>query len=77
MLLGQASYVADYVLLFAVRHVLDRENKRRDTLQLGHAQEHYGYVERVDMDGHVSHQKVDMGLLDLTDRENLLFRYSL
>jgi hypothetical protein len=64
-------------LLFSIRYVLKKENERRDALQADQAQEDYGYVERVDSDGQVVRQKVDKGMLDLTDRQNLSFRYAL
>ncbi|CAE6506910.1 unnamed protein product [Rhizoctonia solani] len=72
-----ASYVGDFILLFAIRYVLNKENKRRDALQAGQAHEDYGYVERVDSDGQVVRQKVDKAMLDMTDRQNLSFRYAL
>lgn len=75
--IAQASYVADYILLFTIRYVLNKENKRRDAMQADQVQEEYGYVERVDDKGQITRQKVDKGLLDLTDRTNLSFRYSL
>ncbi|QRV76049.1 major facilitator superfamily transporter [Ceratobasidium sp. AG-Ba] len=75
-----ASYVGDIILILSIRYVLQKENKRRDALQAsGNAayEEHEGYVERTDSDGRVVRQKVDRGLLDMTDRENLSFRYVL
>ncbi|CAE6411066.1 unnamed protein product [Rhizoctonia solani] len=72
-----ASYACDFILLFSIRYVLKKENERRDALQADQAQEDYGYVERVDSDGQVVRQKVDKGMLDLTDRQNLSFRYAL
>jgi len=58
--------------------VLSTENKRRDRLRSeGHYQEEYGYVERPDEQGKLVKQRVDKALLDLTDRENLAFRYPL
>ncbi|KAF8609182.1 MFS general substrate transporter [Ceratobasidium sp. AG-I] len=74
-----ASYVVDIILLLTIRYVLQAENKRRDALQAtaGSAYEEHGYVEKVNADGQVVRQKVDRGLLDLTDRENLSFRYVL
>ncbi|KAG8747216.1 hypothetical protein FRC10_001832 [Ceratobasidium sp. 414] len=74
-----ATYVIDIILILIIRHVLRKENRRRDELQSSTdaAYEEHGYVERTDADGHVVRQKVDRGLLDLTDRENLSFRYVL
>lgn len=74
---NQASYVGDYILLYAIRYLLDTENKRRDQLQAGRSVDEFGFVEKVDEGGHVSRRKVDKGLLDLTDRQNMAFRYSL
>ncbi|QRW18904.1 major facilitator superfamily transporter [Rhizoctonia solani] len=48
-----ASYACDFILLFAIRYVLKKENDRRDALQAVQAQEDYGYVERVDSDGQI------------------------
>jgi len=39
--------------------------------------ENFGYVEKIGPDGNVVRQKVEKALLDLTDRENLAFRYVL
>ncbi|KAI1073953.1 MFS general substrate transporter [Whalleya microplaca] len=72
-----ASYVGDFILLFAIRYVLSTENKRRDALDAICGQEGFGYLEKVDSEGRVVHQKVDKGMLDLTDRQNLSFRYAL
>lgn len=75
-----ASYVGDIILILAIRYVLQTENKRRDALQASgkhEYEEHDGYVERTDSNGQVVRQKVDRGLLDMTDRENLSFRYVL
>jgi len=73
------SYVGDWILLLTLRWYLQRENKRRDAMQasLGKEQDMFGYVERVDEKGQVVRQKVEKALLDLTDRENLAFRYVL
>lgn len=73
----QASYTSDIALLLAIRYVLNKENKRRDALDASHAHEDYGYIEKVDSEGKMVRQKVDKGLLDMTDRENLSFRYAL
>lgn len=69
--------MGDFILLFTIRCVLNKENQRRDALAGPGAQESYGYVERVDADGQVVHQKVEKGMLDMTDRQNLSFRYAL
>ncbi|KAK7928941.1 MFS general substrate transporter [Apiospora marii] len=69
-----ASYAGDYVILFLLRYLLNKENKRRDALLETTAHEEYGYVARVDSAGHVTHQKVAKAMLDLTDGQNLAFR---
>ncbi|KAG9082211.1 hypothetical protein FS749_007035 [Ceratobasidium sp. UAMH 11750] len=73
------TYVVNIILILTIRYVLQKENRRRDALQSSTdaAYEEHGYVERTDADGRVVRQKVDRGLLDLTDRENLSFRYVL
>lgn len=74
---SQASYVGDFLIILAIRYVLDTENKRRDALQASSAHDEYGYVEKADSDGQIIRQKVDKAMLDLTDRQNLSFRYAL
>lgn len=73
----QASYAGDYVLLFLLRYLLDKENKRRDAMLGTMAHKDYGYVERIDSAGHVTRHKVAKAMLDLTDGQNLAFRYAL
>ena len=53
------------------------ENRRRDALQAFQAHEEYGYLEKVDFEGQVVRQKINKGMLDMTDRQNLAFRYAL
>ena len=74
---SQASYLGDFILLFTIRYVLNKENKRREALQAFQAQEDYGYVEKVDSGGQVIREKVDKSMMDMTDRQNLAFRYAL
>jgi MFS transporter, ACS family, allantoate permease len=69
--------VCNFILLFTIRWLLDTENRRRDALQTECPVEEDGYVERTDSSGQIYRQKVDKGLLDLTDRQNESFRYSL
>ena len=69
--------MGDFALLFAIRYVLSSENKRRDTLQVPQANEEFGFVEKIDEQGQVLRKKMDKGLLDMTDRQNLAFRYAL
>lgn len=76
-LILQASYFGDFALLFAIRYALNKENKRRDALQVFQAHDEYGYLENVDSEGEVVRQKINKGMLDMTDRENLAFRYAL
>ncbi|KUI67325.1 putative transporter PB1C11.03 [Cytospora mali] len=71
------SYVGDYILLFAIRYVMVRENKRRDALQDGIGKDESAFVDRLDASGHSVRQRVDKSMLDMTDRENLAFRYAL
>lgn len=73
----QASYVCNFILLFTIRWLLNKENHRRDALQGKSPVEANGYVERLDSHGQRYRQKVDKGFLDLTDRQNVSFRYSL
>ena len=75
--ISKASYTCDFIFLLAIRYVLSKENKRRDALQVFRVQEDYGYVEKVNGRGQVIRQKVDKGMLDMTDRQNLSFRYAL
>ncbi|KII87568.1 hypothetical protein PLICRDRAFT_162273 [Plicaturopsis crispa FD-325 SS-3] len=75
-----ASYVADIVLVLIIRYVLARENRRRDGLQVdgnGREIESFGYIDSTDAMGHIIRVKIDKALLDLTDLENLTFRYVL
>jgi MFS transporter, ACS family, allantoate permease len=69
--------LVDNILLLAIRYLLDKENKRRDSSQALDEQADYGYVERVRSNGQTIRSKVDKGLLDMTDRQNLSFRYAL
>jgi len=77
-----ASYVGDIILLLSLRYYLNAENKRRDQLQaeMGKSElnDEFGYVELKDEStGQLVKRKVEKGLLDLTDGENLSFRYVL
>ncbi|TFK49089.1 MFS general substrate transporter [Heliocybe sulcata] len=80
-----ASHITDILIVLAIRYVLVRENRRRDRL-LAEAQVSgnvppemldYGYVVKADENGYPIKVKVDKALLDLTDKENLAFRYVL
>jgi len=74
-----ASYVGDWILILALRVYLQRENKRRDAIQAtsGKSDHEFGYVERTGDDGQIIRQRVEKALLDITDRENMSFRYVL
>lgn len=72
----------DFCFLVALRTYMVRENARRDRLQADRTpaqieEERWGWVEFVGEDGKVVKRKVDKSLMDLTDRENLNFRYCL
>lgn len=77
MILGIAS-VFPAILVLYIRYYLVKENKHRDALvAAGKGMQETGVVESTDLDGeHVDHV-VDNNQLDLTDRENLSFRYVL
>ncbi|KAL1876849.1 hypothetical protein VTK73DRAFT_9151 [Phialemonium thermophilum] len=76
VILGVACVLPTIVVLY-LRFYLDRENKRRDRLvQQGLVQE-IGIVERTDENGARVEEVVDARQLDLTDRENMAFRYVL
>lgn len=71
--------------MLAIRYVLSTENKRRDAL-LAEAEasgkglerfENFAYLETTDEKGNVTKTKVDKAFLDMTDKENLAFRYVL
>ena len=66
------------ILILYIRYYLDKENKRRDALvALGKEIQGTGVVESTDGEGHLVDHVVDNNQLDLTDRENLTFRYVL
>ncbi|KAF2152955.1 MFS transporter [Myriangium duriaei CBS 260.36] len=60
-----------------LRWYLVRENKRRDALEAASKVSHKGIVESVGEDGTKTQTVVSNNQLDLTDRENLEFRYVL
>ncbi|KAI9510185.1 MFS general substrate transporter [Russula earlei] len=64
------------VLLFSIRVLLARENKRRD-LELPDDTFDNVYVTNIDEDGNRVELKVPKEFLDLTDRQNRDFRYVL
>ncbi|TDL22869.1 MFS general substrate transporter [Rickenella mellea] len=79
------TYCVDIFLVLVIRYVLVTENKRRDALQAeaeasGKSLDEFndlGYLDTVDATGKAVRVKVERGLMDVTDRENLAFRYVL
>jgi len=68
--------VACMVLLFSIRVLLARENKRRDAEPPDYTFDD-AYVVTTDKDGNHAEVKVPKEFLDLTDRQNRDFRYVL
>lgn len=56
---------------------MDKENKKREALQDEVGRDNSAFVDRLDASGHSVRQRVDKSMLDMTDRENLAFRYAL
>ncbi|KAL4977142.1 major facilitator superfamily domain-containing protein [Aspergillus desertorum] len=65
------------IIIIILRVYLVRENKRRDRLQAADQVVSNGVVEMLDSDGSQVARVVDNSQMDLTDRENLTFRYVL
>ncbi|KAK8146310.1 hypothetical protein G3M48_003258 [Beauveria asiatica] len=65
------------IIVLTLRIYLDGENKRRDRLEVQNHIEDNGIIETVNVDGTMERQVVDSNQLDLTDRQNLKFRYVL
>ncbi|KAM0738351.1 hypothetical protein ACQRIT_006088 [Beauveria bassiana] len=65
------------IIVLTLRIYLDRENKRRDKMEGQNHIEDNGIIETVNVDGTMERQVVDSNQLDLTDRQNLKFRYVL
>ncbi|KAF8264096.1 MFS general substrate transporter [Lactarius quietus] len=63
-------------LLFAIRVILSRENKRRDAEPVDEAYDNV-FLTKTDQDGNRLEMKVSKEFLDLTDRQNRDFRYVL
>lgn len=80
-----ASHFATMPLTLALRYMFAHENRRRDVLRdeaehtgVGREKfESWAYVEVEGPDGGLVRRKVDKAFLDLTDKENLAFRYVL
>ncbi|THH12134.1 hypothetical protein EW145_g185 [Phellinidium pouzarii] len=79
------SHLCAILCALALRWVFVRENARRDLLQAEaektgknlSAFEEFAYVETTDKDGNTIQTRVSKAYLDLTDKENLAFRYVL
>ena len=77
------SHLCAILCTIATRWVLVRENARRDALKAEaqrtgkglSAFEETAEVETTDKDGRIIRTRVDKMYLDLTDKENLAFRY--
>ncbi|KAJ5155997.1 Major facilitator superfamily domain general substrate transporter [Penicillium capsulatum] len=65
------------IIIIVLRIYLSRENKRRDKLEAADQVTGRGVVETTDSSGAKVTQVVDNSQMDLTDRENLKFRYVL
>ncbi|KAK1765153.1 major facilitator superfamily domain-containing protein [Phialemonium atrogriseum] len=76
VILGVACVLPMVVVLY-LRWYLVRENKRRDALAERGLVREIGIVEHVDENGVSTEEVVDARQLDLTDKENLAFRYVL
>lgn len=76
VILGVACVLPMLVVLY-LRWYLVAENRRRDGLGARGGIRETGIVERVGDDGERTQELVDARQLDLTDRENLAFRYVL
>ncbi|KAJ7210501.1 MFS general substrate transporter [Mycena pura] len=78
-----ATYVADIGIATALWVLLRAENARRDVLAAEKgpggeaAGDDFGYASGVDAGGREVRTKVEKGFLDMTDRQNLAFRYVL
>ncbi|KAL8650599.1 MAG: hypothetical protein Q9226_005076 [Calogaya cf. arnoldii] len=57
------SYIGDFLLLLTIRHVLDRDNKRRDAMKILHGETEYGYISKNELGGQVARYKVDKSML--------------
>ncbi|KAH9958005.1 major facilitator superfamily domain-containing protein [Russula dissimulans] len=70
-------YASCMALLFAIRVLLARENKRRDVEPPADDTYEDVYVVKINEDGSRAETKVSKEFLDLTDRQNRDFRYVL
>ncbi|KAJ3499286.1 hypothetical protein NLG97_g457 [Lecanicillium saksenae] len=65
------------IIVLVLRFYLAHENKRRDKLERENRIDDNGIIETVNADGTKAKKIVDMNQMDLTDRQNLKFRYVL
>ncbi|TDL18719.1 MFS general substrate transporter [Rickenella mellea] len=80
-----ATYFINITLILVTRYVFVTENKRRDALQAEAeasgkslaAFDDMGYIGGVDENGKQVRIRVEKSMLDMTDKENLAFRYVL
>lgn len=79
------SYLCVIIFTLALRYHFVQENKRRDALRkqaeetgIGLAQfDEFAWLETKDEEGKIMRIRVEKSLLDLTDKENLAYRYVL
>ncbi|KAI9935116.1 hypothetical protein ASPWEDRAFT_54123 [Aspergillus wentii DTO 134E9] len=76
IILVVACIIPSLTILY-LRWFLSSENKRRDRLQAQNQVSESGIVEHTSADGSRTAEVVDNNQLDLTDKENLAFRYVL
>ena len=72
----QVAAILPSIIIITLRIYLSRENKRRDKLEADNVVADNGLVETTNADGTKDVRVVDTNQLDLTDRENLNFRYA-
>ncbi|CED84805.1 Permease of the major facilitator superfamily [Phaffia rhodozyma] len=70
-------YTACPIIMLCIAYFLQKENRRRDTLPESEVASQDNYMDEIQTDGTVISKKVDLGFMDLTDRQNLRFRYAL
>lgn len=71
------SYAACIVIILFIGWYFRRMNIQRDKLAAEGAidSDPFGYIDEVQEDGTVITQKVDKAFMDLTDKQNMAFRY--
>ena len=70
-----ACYIACPLIMIGIGLGLHKENKRRDALPVEEDEDIY--IDEVLADGTTVSKKLDLAFADLTDRQNLKFRYCL